>query len=333
MSFFKSPNFKEQITNQFSKSIVETNFSSINNLVEIGEKYRGKVRDCYSNFKRSERLIVTTDRLTAFDVFIAPVPFKGQILTSVCDFWFSKCKDILPNHFIEKIDPNIFICKECDRISIEVVVRSYMCGSLWKDYKSGKSKEFIFLPDNLKEFEKFDEPIITPSTKAQIGDHDESISEKFLLDSNLVTKKLWEEIKEVSLILFSFGNKLASEKDLILVDTKYEFGLYKGKLTLIDEVHTFDCSRYWIKSSYLQRFKSDLPPEMVDKQNLRIWLIERGFEGYGEVPVLENSEILKISEQYIKLFELITGKSFEPSTEEPHLRMSNSILKYYQNYS
>lgn len=276
--------------------------------------YRGKVRDVYD---LGERLlgIVVTDRISAFDhVMKKAIPFKGQILNRLAGFGFEKVKDIVPTHVVEIPHANVTIAKKCDPIPIEVVIRGYLTGHAWRTYREG-GRELcgVRLPDGLKEHQKFDKPILTPATKATEG-HDEDISEQEILLRGIVPAELWFKIRETAFRLFERGTEVAARQGLILVDTKYEFGLYDGELTLIDEVHTSDSSRYFYADGYEERFRSGRPQRQLSKEFLREWLIEQGFQGReGEVlPDLSDQFRWSIYQRYTELYETLTGESFEP---------------------
>jgi phosphoribosylaminoimidazole-succinocarboxamide synthase len=292
----------------------------------LGEKYQGKVRDCY--IRNDRRFLITTDRLSCFDVIVTTIPFKGQVLNQLAAYWFDKTSDIIDNHVIELPDPNVILAKNLEIIPIEVIVRGYLTGSAWRDYQQGKAISGHQLPTGLKASQALPEPIITPSTKAAIGDHDLPISEAEILTQNLVSKSLWEEVKTASFALFARGQKEALEKGLIFVDTKYEFGLFNGKLTLADEIHTLDCSRYWIAESYQERFKNNESPEMLDKEPIRQWLIQQGFMGEGAVPKFSDQQRVEIAEHYIKTYELITGKRFAPEIGDTQQRIAKNLARY-----
>ena len=230
--------------------------------------------------------MVTSDRVSAFDHVLGTIPFKGQILTDIASFWFDKTKDVVPNHFISQIDPQVLLVKKAKMLPVEVIVRGYITGSLWREYSSGINGQYGFLiPDNLVENQKFDKPILTPSTKADYGLHDEPISREKIVNG-LVEESIYSQAEEYALQLFKIGQEWASENGLILVDTKYEFGMVDGKLIVVDEIHTPDSSRYWIENEYEDRFRNGKKQKMLDKENIRQWLIDRGFSGDGNPPEL-----------------------------------------------
>lgn len=286
------------------------------NLKGFGKKISGKVRDLY--MLDDKRIIVTTDRQSAFDKVLGYIPFKGQVLTQLSAFWFEKTRDIIQNHLISVPDPNVLLVKECNVIPIEMVIRGYVTGitdtSIWGSYEKGERVIYgIKFPQGLKKNQKLKEPVITPTTKAVVG-HDERLTEKEILQRRIVSPKLWNQMKQVTLALFKRGQKICDRAGIILVDTKYEFGLLDGKLMLIDEIHTPDSSRYWVKKTYQKRFSKELEPESYDKEPLRIWFKEHGFSGEGKHPKMPPSFIAKMSALYIGIYEKITGKKFVPDT-------------------
>ena len=289
-----------------------------------GDHYRGKVRD---NFLREDQIVmVTTDRVSAFDHVLGTIPFKGQILTEIANFWFEKTKDIVPNHIISSPDPQVLLAKKAKTLPVEVIVRQYITGSLWREYSSGINGQYGFmLPEGLKENQKFNNPILTPSTKADYGEHDEPISKEEIIKSNLVDKQTYEKAEQYALKLFETGQNWAKERGLILVDTKYEFGVYEGELIVIDEIHTPDSSRYWIENEYQNRFEKNMPQLMLDKENIRQWLIEKNFSGEGTPPELSDEIRILLAEKYIELFEKLTGNAFVPSVGNVKDRIVNNL--------
>lgn len=279
----------------------------------FGKKHQGKVRDYYV-FKKN-RIIITTDRQSAFDKILGFIPFKGQVLTQMSQFWFDKTKDIIQSHLISTPDPNVMLVKNCKVLPIEMVVRGYISGStstsIWTAYEKGERVIYgIKFKEGLKKNQKLKTPIITPTTKAKIG-HDQRLTEKEILQRRIVTEKLWKQMKKTALALFKKGTKICAKAGIILVDTKYEFGLdKKGKLMLIDEIHTPDSSRFWIKKTYKERFKEGLEPENFDKEFLRLWFKEKGYFGDGKPPKMPNDFIAKVAERYISIYEKLTCKKF-----------------------
>lgn len=280
----------------------------------LPEPYRGKVRDVY--FLNERRIgIVVTDRISAFDhVMRQPIPYKGQILNRLSTFGFKEVEDIIPTHVVKTPHPNVMIAKLCEPIPIEVVIRACLTGHAWRTYKSGKRELCgVRLPGGMIEHQKFKSPILTPATKATEG-HDEDISEAEILDRKIVAPELWKQIRTKAFELFRCGSEIASARGLILVDTKYEFGLYNGVLTLIDEVHTSDSSRYFYADGYEDRLSRGAPQKQLSKEFLREWLMEQGFRGLEgqELPDLPDQFRWSIYQRYSELFETLTGETFQP---------------------
>jgi phosphoribosylaminoimidazole-succinocarboxamide synthase len=260
--------------------------------------------------------MVTTDRISAFDHVLGTIPFKGEVLSRLTTFWFDKVKDVAPTHILSVPDPSVMVVKRAKALPVEIVIRGYITGSLWRDYLAGTAGAYgIAWPKGLKKDQKFDRPIITPSTKAEYGKHDEPISEAEILKQGLVAPALWKEATEVAQRLFARGQEWAASRGLILVDTKYEMGVADGKLVVIDEIHTPDSSRYWMARGYAERFAAGQDQEMLDKENIRQWLIkEHGFSGHGTPPKLTDDVCVMLARKYIEVFELLTGQVF---TSEP----------------
>lgn len=282
-------------------------------LVFPGQKsfYQGKVRDVYSFGKYL--LMVTSNRISAFDVVLPrEIPYKGQVLNQIAAHFLKATSDIVPNWLLNSPAPNAAFGLACEPIPIEMVVRGYLVGHLWREYKSGKREVCgVLLPDGLKENQKLPNPIITPTTKASEG-HDEDISIKEILNQGIVSPSVMEELEEKTYALFARGQQMADDKNLILVDTKYEFGFYEGKIMLMDEIHTPDSSRYFYKESYQALFEAGEPQKQLSKEFVREWLIANNFQGKeGQtVPVISDEFVNQISERYILLFEEITGNKF-----------------------
>jgi len=290
---------------------------------DLGEHYTGKVRE---NFHlENEIIMVTTDRVSAFDHVLGTIPFKGQILTEIANFWFDKTRNIAPNHIISSPDPQVLIAQKAETLPIEVIVRGYITGSLWREYSSGINGQYGFiLPDKLQMNQKFSEPILTPSTKAEYGFHDEPISRETIING-LVEESVYTQAEEYAIQLFAAGQKWAAQQGLILVDTKYEFGLVAGELIVIDEIHTPDSSRYWLASEYEDRFAAGEKQNMLDKENIRQWLIDKGFSGEGTPPKLTEDIRIFLAKQYIELFEILTGESFEPIVGDVQKRIQKNL--------
>lgn len=302
------------------KSIILENISNVlpeTNFTTLGEVYHGKVRDNYIDKKNNRRILIVSDRLSAFDRIITTIPFKGQLLSQLAVFWFNKTKHLVPNHIIEVPDPNVSIVKECKTFPVEMVIRAYITGSAWRDYENGKLISGIKFPDGLKKHQKLDSPVITPSTKAELGDHDISISREDIIEKGLVDKETYEQLEEYSLKLFEFGQKFCEKNNLILVDTKYEFGrTAEGEIVVIDEMHTPDASRFWILDTYDEKFSKGIEPDILDKEFFRQWLInEKNFMGDGPIPDIPDEIRAELASRYIESYEKITGTTFKPPLE------------------
>ncbi len=287
-------------------------------LPELPNHYRGKVRDNY-DLPDGRRIIIATDRLSAFDRNIAAIPFKGQVLTQIARFWFDQTAALCPNHVIEYPDPNVLVCRRLDILPVEVVVRDYLAGttatSIWSMYKAGHRELYgVRFPDGLRENEKLPQTIITPTTKARDGEHDAPIIADEILAQGLLTEAQWREVSERALALFAHGRDIAARRGLILVDTKYEFGLDPdGRIVLGDEIHTPDSSRYWFAETYPQRFAAGEPPDSFDKDFLRRWVAARCDPYRDPIPPIPREVIAETARIYIEAFETITGESFAPA--------------------
>jgi phosphoribosylaminoimidazole-succinocarboxamide synthase len=294
-------------------------------LPALGELYRGKVRD---NYSRGDRIVmVTTDRVSAFDHVLGTIPFKGEVLSRLTAFWFEKVKDIAPTHVIDLPDPSVMVVNRAKPLPIEIVIRGYVTGSLWRDYQAGKAGAYgIAWPAGLRKDQRFDRPIITPSTKAEYGKHDEPISEAEILKQGLVAPEIWKEATAIAHRLFERGQEWARSRGLILVDTKYEMGIADGKLVVIDEIHTPDSSRYWVADGYEERFAKGADQEMLDKENIRQWLIkEHGFSGHGTPPPLTDDVRVMLARKYVEVFERLTGETFESDVGSVEQRIVRNL--------
>lgn len=311
---------KDIITSQLQHTLND----SISDLDNLGRHYRGKVRDNY--YLDNQILMVTSDRVSAFDHVLGTIPFKGQILSDIASFWFHKTQDIVPNHYIKSIDPQVLLVKEAKPLPVEVIVRKYITGSLWRDYENSKHHVYdLDFGDNLVKNQKFDSAILTPSTKEEYGKHDMPISKKEIINQKLVDKDIYELAEKYALQLFAEGEKWAKQQGLILVDTKYEFGLVDGELIVIDEIHTPDSSRYWIADEYEERFQNGDDQLMLDKENIRQWLISKGFSGEGTPPELDEDIRVLLSEKYIELYKILTGQDFNPSIGDVRNRIQTNL--------
>lgn len=277
---------------------------------------RGKVRDHY-DLEGGQRLLVTTDRQSAFDQVLAAVPFKGQVLTSVARFWFEATKDIVPNHVIEYPDPNVVLVKKLNMLPVEVVVRDYLTGStstsIWSMYNVGNRHPYgVALANGMRKNEKLPETILTPTTKGIMGEHDVPIAPDAIVEQGILSKEQWKKVETAALALFSAGREIAARQGLILVDTKYEFGMDDdGNLVIADEIHTPDSSRYWLADTYAERMGEGAEPDSLDKEFLRLWIAERCDPYKEPIPDIPDDTLVDFSARYIALYERITGLDFE----------------------
>lgn len=299
---------------------------------QLGNKYEGKVRDNYT--KGDRRILISSDRLSAFDRVLCTIPFKGQVLTQMAKFWFEQTKDIIGNHVVEYPDPSALVARECKLLPVEMVVRGYITGvtttSAWYNYEKGV-RNFCgnVLPEGLKKNQKFEKPILTPSTKAEHGDHDESVSREDILKRTSLTSLQYDKLAEASLKLYQRGVEIAAKQGIILVDTKYEFGLTpQGEIVLIDEIHTPDSSRFWFANEYEKRFAAGEEQKKIDKEYLREWLAERNFRGDGDIPPIPDEVRAETARRYIEAFEMITGQRFEAQVGSVLERLTKNLQKY-----
>lgn len=309
------------------ETLLKTNFS----LPNLEKVFQGKVRDVYF-FKDGQVAMVTTDRISAFDVVLPiGIPYKGQVLNQIAAEQLDAVKDILPTWKVAVPDPMVTIGHRCTPLKIEMVIRGYIAGSAWRAYKEGaRTLCGVALPEGLKENEKFPHPIITPTTKADEG-HDENISREEIIRQGLVSEEVYNKIEQYTYRLFERGSQLANDRGLILVDTKYEFGIKEGKIYLIDEIHTPDSSRYFYKEGYEERQAKGEAQRQLSKEFVRQWLIDNGFSGKkGEkMPTMDEAFANSVSDRYIELYEHITGKKF---IKEDLSNLSQRIEKNLQKY-
>ncbi|MBN2681317.1 MAG: phosphoribosylaminoimidazolesuccinocarboxamide synthase [Bacteroidales bacterium] len=309
------------------EAIVKTDFKL------PGQKslYVGKVRDVY-NINNDLLVMVVSDRISAFDVVLPKgIPYKGQVLNQIAAKFLDATADIVPNWKISTPDPMVTIGHRCEPYPVEMIVRGYLTGSSWREYKKGERQICgVPIPDGLVEHQKFENPILTPTTKAEQGAHDENISREEIIKTGLVSEAEYLELERISLALFERGTEIAKKMGLILVDTKYEFGKKDGKIYLIDEIHTPDSSRYFYLDGYQERQAKGEPQKQLSKEFVREWLMKNDFQGLEgqKLPDLPDAFVNEISERYIELFESITGEKFQRERlEDVHKRLENNILK------
>lgn len=307
--------------------------SSHFNFPECKAVYNGKVRDVYDFGDRIA--MVVSDRISAFDhILPRPIPFKGQVLNQIAGHFLHATKDIVPNWLVDIPDPNVSIGLKCEPIKLEMVVRGYLAGHAWRTYKSG---ERILcgelMPDGMREADRFAMPMITPATKAEEG-HDEDISKADILAQKIVTADIYEQLEKYALALFQRGTEMAEQQGLILVDTKYEFGMCEGTVYLIDEIHTPDSSRYYILEGYDERQQDGVKQKQLSKEFVREWLMDHGFQGKDDqiMPEMPTSFVWMVSQRYIELYEQLTGNPFEKSMDENiNQRIENVVNQYFRS--
>ncbi len=292
------------------KSITRTEYDFPNQTA----KYVGKVRDVYT-ISDKYMVMIATDRISAFDVVLPKgIPYKGQVLNQIASKFLDNTSDIVKNWKIASPDPMVTVGYKCESLPVEMIVRGYLTGSSWRSYKAG-AREIcgVKIPDGMREHQKFDSPIVTPTTKAEIGGHDQDISREEIIKQGIVKEEIYNELERISLELFKRGSEIAAERGLILVDTKYEFGLKDGEIYLIDEIHTPDSSRYFYKDGYQERFDKGEQQKQLSKEFVREWLMENNFSGKEgqQVPEMTDAIVGSISDRYIELYENITGSKFE----------------------
>lgn len=302
----------------------------------LGPKTQGKVREIY---QRGDHLIlVTTDRLSAFDRILGLVPYKGQVLNQLSAFWFEQTHDIVANHLLDLPDPNVAVVRACTPLPVEVVVRGYISGvtqtALWYRYSQGERNIYgIDFPDGLQKNDPLPTPIITPTTKARDGGHDERITSAEVVSSGLVEAQLWEQVCEAAIAIFQRGQAIAQRGGLILVDTKYEFGVdANGQLTLIDEVHTPDSSRFWRADSYSARHNRGEEPENFDKEFIRLYYAAKGYRGDGDPFPLPPDLAVQAAERYITTYEMISGRTFEPGDLPAAPRITQTMQQWARQH-
>jgi phosphoribosylaminoimidazole-succinocarboxamide synthase len=318
-----------------SKEFIEKNLDnclSDTSFLDLPNRKKGKVRDTFD--LGDKLLLITTDRQSAFDRILASIPFKGQVLNQVSSFWFDNTKDIVPNAVISIPDPNVTIAKKCKVFPVELVVRGYLTGSTdtsaWTLYSKGNRNICgNELPDGMVKNQKFDKPILTPTTKSDT--HDESISGHEIVSRGIIEKGTWQRLEKIVFSLFQRGSVIAEQNGLILVDTKYELGMdTNGTVLLIDEIHTPDSSRYWLKETFKERIKNNQEPDNIDKEFLRLWFKEHCDPYKDEVlPAAPKELVVELSSRYIRLYEMITGMEFEIDSSLPiRERLTKNLSKY-----
>jgi phosphoribosylaminoimidazole-succinocarboxamide synthase len=308
---------------QCSRTLEQTDFES------LGKRIPGKVRESY--LKGGRRTIVVSDRISCFDVIVGTIPFKGQVLNQLAAYWFEQTREIAPNHLLEVPDPCVSVVQECDVLPVEFVYRAYLTGSsntsILRAYEAGE-REYCGhrLPDGLQAHQELPEPLLTPTTKAPQGEHDELTSREALIRSGAISEENFDRAADIARRLFTAGRVQAAERGLILVDTKYEMGLdAEGEIVVIDEIHTPDSSRYWYLDGYDQAMREGRAPQALDKEYVRRWLAERDYRGQGTPPALPDDVRCEAARRYIETFEQITGRAFEPSTEPPVERIRRNL--------
>lgn len=303
---------------------------------ELPNAYHGKVRDNY-DLVDGRRIIIATDRLSAFDRILTAIPLKGQVLTQIARFWFDATRDVCPNHVLDYPDPNVVLCRRLDILPVEIVVRDYLTGttstSIWPMYKQGKREMYGHrFADGMRENQKLPATIITPTSKAYDGAHDEPLTEAEILGKKLLSEAQWRDVSQKALALFARGREIAAQHGLILVDTKYEFGVDKsGEIVLADEIHTPDSSRYWFQRSYAERLTAGQRPESFDKDFVRTWVTARCDPYKDAIPEIPADIVAEAARIYISVFEMITGKPFDlPEPAVPVLeRIRKNLKKYF----
>ena len=303
---------------------------------ELPNYYRGKVRENY-DLPDGSRIIISTDRLSAFDRILTCIPYKGQVLTQTARYWFEQTRDICPNHVIDYPDPNVVVGKRLNILPVEVVVRGYLAGttgtSILTLYKKGQREMYgITLPDGMRDNQILPEPIITPTSKEFDGGHDEPLTPAQIIGQGLLTSAQWQTLSNYALALFARGQDIARKRGLILVDTKYEFGTDEnGTIILADEIHTPDSSRYWLAESYQDRFEKGARPESFDKDFVRAWVTERCDPYKDDIPEIPPELVEQTSKVYIRAYEAITGTHFVPDDRSatPRDRVRTSLARYF----
>lgn len=306
-------------------------------IAELPKPYFGKVRDCY-DLPDGNRILISSDRISAFDRILAAIPFKGQVLTQTARYWFDRTKDIVPNHVVSYPDPNVVVGRHVSILPVEVVVRGYLAGttstSVLTQYKQGVRTMYGHdLPDGLRDNQALPKAIITPTSKAFDGGHDEPLTPDQIVEQGLLSKAQWDEVSAIALSLFARGQKMAAERGLILVDTKYEFGTdASGAISLADEIHTPDSSRYWLADGYAAALKDGSRPPSFDKDVIRAWVVARCDPYRDPIPEIPPEMIARTAQVYIDAYQAITGQTFRPDTSgaTPLDRVRANLARYFQ---
>jgi phosphoribosylaminoimidazole-succinocarboxamide synthase len=308
---------------QLGRTLGATHFTG------LGDVYEGKVRDNYT--KDGKRILVASDRLSAFDVVLCEIPFKGQVLNQLAAHWFEVTKQLAPNHILDVPDPNVTCAVECQPLPVEMIMRGYLTGvtstSIWKNYEQGQRTFGGYaLPDGMKKNQPLPVALLTPTTKAEKGGHDENITREGLIERGLLDAQTFDTLAEMCRKMFAFGQKRAAERGLILVDTKYELGKTPdGKIVFIDEIHTPDSSRYWYADDYEARLARSEEPRGLDKEYVRRWYVDHGYSGQGTPPAIPDDVRMEAARRYIAAYEKVTGKTFVPNTEDPLPRIRKNL--------
>ena len=314
---------REAVAQERTLDVLDARFDA------LGKRYSGKVRENFSH--EGTRTIVVTDRVSAFDVVLGTIPFKGQVLNQMAAYWFEVTSELMDNHLIDIPDPQVVRAIDCEPIPVEMVVRAYLTGSsstsVWRAYESG-ARSFCGhdLPEGMRNHERLPENIVTPSTKAAKGDHDQSVAKEQLFEMGVIDPETFDDLERRCLGLFAYGQKLAAERGLILVDTKYELGRAPdGRIVLIDEIHTPDSSRYWYADTYEAAMSKGEDPRALDKEYVRRWLVSQGFRGDGPAPALPEEVRVEAAARYIETYERVTGRSFEAPAGDPVARVAANL--------
>lgn len=313
---------EQRLRAELSRTLDETVFKG------LGERHQGKVRESY--VQQDRRIIITTDRVSAFDCIIGTIPFKGQVLNQLAGFWFDKTRDVVPNHVVAIPDPNVMVVHECEQLPLEFIVRGYITGvtktSAWYNYERGV-RDFCgnLLPEGLRKDQKLPRPILTPTTKHE--KHDRPISRAEAIREGLIDAATFDAAADICFRLFDAGVRHAASQGLILVDTKYELGRLDGKLVVSDEVHTPDSSRYWFADTYETLFRAGQDQRKIDKEYVREWLVSQGFRGDGQPPALTDAVRIEAARRYIQAYETVTGLEFSISDEPAVARIEKALRR------